>query len=151
MIDIQEKVDQVGKAEQVKLNAVIENKADWVNIRGRRYAVRWMRNCAIRKITDIMLSRKGHESQVNCKCAAAALLNDHWRIKLAWWAVWRWFYYVRQYRDAELVSLIELCKKKVDVESYYLTTTYLTGMKDTMMAMTRDEVERFLAAHRGEQ
>lgn len=144
-------ISQVNDEQQEKLNAVVENSVDVVTVRNKRYKIRWMRNCTIRKVTDIMLKEHGHESMVNCKCAAAMVLNGYWSIKLRWWYLWRWFYYVKQYRDSELTELIEVGKKKVDVESYYLTTTYLTAMKDTMMAMTRKEVEHFLAAQRGAQ
>ena len=144
-------IKQVNDEQQKALNAVLEDSVDVVEVRGKKKKVRWLRNCTIRKVTDIMLKDHGHESMVNCKSAAAIVLNGYWSIKLRWWWVWRWYYYVKQYRDVELSELIEVGKKKVDVESYYLTTTYLTAMKDTMMAMTRKEVERFLAAQRGEQ
>ena len=144
-------IEQVNDEQQKKLNAVVDDSVDIVYVRGKKVRVKWMRNYAIRKVTDILLGDHGHENMVNCKCAAAMVLNGYWSIKLCWWLLWRWYYYVKQYRDSELSELIEVGKKKVDVESYYLTTTYLTAMKDTMMAMTRKEVERFLAAQRGEQ
>lgn len=136
---------------QQQLNSIIENKADVVTIRGKKFKLRYLIHETLRKVTDIILEKKGGETKVSCKCAAAMLLNDHWKLKMFWWFKWRWMYYVRQYREAELRDLIELGKKKVDVESYYLNTTYLIGLKDTMMAMTREEVERFLAGQAGGQ
>lgn len=144
-------IEQVNDEQQKQLNAVIEDSVDYVTVRGKKKGVRWLKNATIRKVTDVLLGEHGHESMVNCKCAAAIVLNGYWGIKLWWWVLWRWYYYVKQYRDSELTELIEVGKKKVDVESYYLTTTYLTAMKDTMMAMTRTEVEHFLAAQRGAQ
>jgi len=144
-------IEQVNTEQQKALDDVLEDSIDYVDVRGKRKGIKWLRNCTIRKVTHIMLGEHGHESMVNCKCAAAMVLNGYWRIKLWWPILWRWYYYVLQYRDAELRELIEVGKKKVDVESYYLTTTYLTAMKDTMMAMTRKEVEHFLAAQSGGQ
>lgn len=58
-------------------------------------------------------------------------------------------YYVAQYDESELTEVVTEGKKKVDAESYYLNTILLTGMKDTIMQMTRKEVEQFQAAQAG--
>ena len=66
-----------------------------------------------------------------------------------WWALWRWYFYVRQYSEAELLPLIELSKKKVPLETYLTATIYLTAMKDTVMQMTRKEAETILRGRYG--
>lgn len=48
-------------------------------------------------------------------------------------------------------SLILEGKKKVQQEEYYSVTMLAIGMKDTIMTMTREEVERFLQEPRGER
>jgi hypothetical protein len=83
----------------------------------------------------------------NCKVAACIVLNGLWPIKLRYWFLWRWFYYVKEYTDEQLAPLLEEGKKKVPVEAYYEATILAIGMKDTMMAMTRAEVERILQEH----
>jgi hypothetical protein len=83
----------------------------------------------------------------NCKVAACIILNGLWSIKLRYWFLWRWFYYVREYTDEQLAPIIEEGKKKVPVEAYYESTILAIGMRDTMMAMTRAEVERILQEH----
>lgn len=128
--------------EQRELNNVAENKATEVKVRNRTYKLRYMRNCTIRKITDIMLSDED-DSKVSSKCAAAMILNGFFKIHLFYWFLWRWFYYVMQYMEYELHPLIEEGKKKVRAEDYYINTIFLIGMKDTMIAMTREEAERF--------
>lgn len=134
---------QVTEEQEGKLNDIVKNSVDEVTVRGRKYKVRWLHNGTIRKLTDIMLA-EGDESKVSCKCAAAIALNGCFRIKLLWWAVWRWFYYVREYYDAELFELIETAKKKVPAEQYYMNTILLIGMRDTMMNMTRKETKAIL-------
>lgn len=71
------------------------------------------------------------------------VLNGYFKIKFFYWFLWRWFYYVKQYLEIELHPLIDEGKKKVRAEDYYINTIFLIGMKDTMIAMTREEAERF--------
>ena len=64
------------------------------------------------------------------------------KILFFYWFLWRWFFYVMQYSDEELLPLIETGKKKVRVEGYCACTILLTEMKDTVKSMTREEVNR---------
>mgnify|MGYP000113932552 FL=1 len=48
---------------------------------------------------------------MNSKCAAAIVLNGYWKILFFYWFLWRWFFYVMQYSDEELLPLIETGKK----------------------------------------
>lgn len=141
---------KVTEDQEKKLNEIVENKPTEVKVRNRTFNVRWLRNATIRKLTDIMLA-EGDESKVSCKCAAAIALNECFKIKFFWWFLWRWFYYVKQYYDAELFPLIETAKKKLPVGDYYTNTILLIGMKDTMMNMTRKEAKVILQELSSEQ
>lgn len=132
------------------LSDIVEDSVDYVTVRGRRWAVRWVRNRARRKLTDILLKEK-EEDKVVCKCAAALRLNGYFKITFLYWWVWRWYYYVRQYGEGELLPFISMCKKKVPAEEYLIAIMLLTGMKDTVMNLTRAEAERIRAAHGGER
>lgn len=139
---VETKVPEPPSAEAEKtLNAIIGNEWDAVNIRGKEWRFRWLRYGAKRKITDIVLNEK-NEDKVAVKCVAVAWLNDLWSIKFLYWIVWRWMFYVKQYTYEELIEVTALIKKKAPVAAYLVVTTSLTEMKDTMMAMTRAEVER---------
>lgn len=129
-----------------ELNSVVENKKDYVEVRGRQWGVRWLHNEAIRRVTDLMLNEK-EEDRVVCKCAAVLRLDRYFKIKFFYWFLWRWYYYVREYTYGELLPFISLCKKKVQVEEYLMATMLLTGIKDTAMNMTRKEVSRILQEH----
>lgn len=135
------KIEQPGLDAERELNDIVNNSKDIVTIRKRKWKVGWMRNRAKRKMTDILLNEK-EDDKVNSKCAAALLLNGYFKIFFFYEILWRWFYYVKQYSDEELLPVIELCKKKVQVEAYCATTILLTEMKDTIMIMTREEVSR---------
>lgn len=84
------------------------------------------------------------DRKVSAKCMAAAVLNGYFRLRLLWWFVWRWYYYIRQYTDAEMTNLIVEIKKKVDLErtAFLVNTTFLTDIRTTSMTMTRKEASR---------
>ena len=56
----------------------------------------------------------------------------------------RGFYDGKRYTEGEYAPLLMMCKKKLGAENYFLLTTLMIGIKDTMMAMTRKETERIL-------
>lgn len=146
---MKKKVTQPDAAAERELDSIIRDGADFAELRGRRVKVRWLGYFAIRKLSEVMVDSKDERS-VACKCAAAIRLNGYWGIRLWWWALWRWYFYVRQYSEAELLPLIELSKKKVPLETYLTATIYLTAMKDTVMQMTRKEAETILRGRYGE-
>lgn len=131
------------------LNSVIENEADIVELRGKKVKVRWLGYFALRKMTKVMLDEGADEQSVLCKSVAAIKLNGYWKIKFLWWALWRWYFYVKQYTEKELLPIVECAKKKVPLESYLTATILLTAMKDTAMQMTRKEAENILQGRYG--
>lgn len=128
---------------QKKLNDVLEDSVDIVEVRGKNYRVGWIKKGVIRKLTDTILNTK-KEDELSAKCASLVLLNGYWKIKLFHWAYWRYLWH--KYSDDELLEVTMVAKKKVDLQTQaYLTNTiYLIGMKDTAMTMTRKEAERTL-------
>lgn len=132
------------------LDSIVENSKDYVEVRGRKWGVRWVRNRARRKVTSIINNEKD-EDKVVFKCVAALRLNGFFKIFFFYWILWRWYYYVKQYSEDDLVPFIDLCKKKVPVEGYLIATMLLTGMRDDTMNMTREEVSRILQERTGGQ
>ncbi len=130
-------------ADERLLDDVMEDKTDYVTVRGRKYGISWLKRGTVRKFTKVML-KDGNDDKVSCQCAAAVILNGYWKIKFLYWLVWRWFYYVKQYGDHELVPVIATAKKKILVKDYYTATILLTAMKDTMMNMTKEEASNIL-------
>lgn len=130
--------------DEKELNDLLGEKITYVEVRGKQWKCGYLYHGTERKITDIVLNEKD-EDKVSCKCCAALILNGLWKIKFFYWIVWRWFYYIKQYKDSELLPFITECKKKVEVEEYAIATILLTAMKDTIMTKTRAEVQRFQA------
>lgn len=138
-------------AEERELFGAVENETEYVLVRDKRIGFRDLCGWGRHKISKILLREGGDEFSISCKCLAAARLNGYFSIKLFWWILWRWYYFVCRYTDSELVEAIALIKKKVAPGSYLLNTTLLIGMRETMMQMSREEVAASLREHSGDK
>lgn len=128
------------------LKSVTNNEADTVEVRGKKFRVKWMHAGTADWISSLML-QENNENKVLAQCAALIVLNGFWKTHLFYWIVWRWFYYVRQYNAGELTPLFELAQKKTQqqvVTAYLTATMLLTALKDSKKIMTRAEAERSL-------
>lgn len=180
-----ETITQPSVEEQRLLDSIMNDSVDYVEVRGKKWPVKWLKNGQLRKISSILLEKnplegtkpkqeyyegdsEGYvdamreyerkmlenievEEKVLCKCAAVIRLRGFVKLKMLYGLLWRWYYYVKEYGSEELLPYITESKKKVPAETYYASIILLTGMKDTMMAMTREEVDRFQAAQLMEQ
>lgn len=128
---------------QEKLNDILEDGKDVVEIRGKKFSIGWIKKGVIRKLSDTILACK-KEDELSARCASLVLLNGYWKIFFFHWIYWRYLW--RKYSDEELLEIFMVAKKKVDSQTraYFTNTIYLIGMKDTMMTMTRKEAERTL-------
>lgn len=110
----------------------------------RSVKIRFLRYETIRKSTHISLDNRKdvlHELQYPSKIAALYVLNSFLKIKLFYPILWRWYFYVRQYKQEQLYPIIAEGKKKLPQIGYYLNTTSIASMRDTVKTMTREEVE----------
>lgn len=147
-----EHIEQPDKNAEGMLNSIMDNLPDVVKIPRTRksYKVKWLKGITNRKITRV-LREYGNDDKISAKVAAAIVLNDYWKLLFFWWLTWRWFYYVKQYDESQLMPLIVEGKKKVQQEQFYGNIMLAIGMRDTIMAMKKEEVERFLREPRGER
>ena len=139
---------------QRALDDVSNNSATIVEIKGthkmfskkcRSVKVRYLCNETIRKITSINLDKRNdvlHEIEQPSKIASLIVLNGFLKIKLLYPILWRWYFFVRQYKSEQLYPIISEGKKKLPQIGYYLSTTLTASMRDTIKMMTREEVER---------
>lgn len=136
-----------------ELEGIVDNDKEYVAIRGRRMGFRDLNPWGLHKVSRIMLKEGGDELAIGCKCLAAARLNGYFKIKLLWWALWRWYAYINAYTDIELAEALKLIKKKVDVASvvYCISTTLMIGMKETIMKMNRAEAKATLQELSGDK
>lgn len=134
---------QPNNISQEKLDNILENGVDVVEIRGKKFNVGWIKKGIIRKLTHEILTCK-NEDELSAKCASLVLLNSYWKVVFFHWFYWRYLW--RKYSDEELLEVFMVAKKKVDsqTQAYLTNTIYLIGMKDTIMTMTKKEAERTL-------
>ena len=81
--------------------------------------------------------------QMYAKAVAAILINNHWGLKLWWWAKWRIIYHYWNIDGEDFVSIIGEAKKKVAEQQFYLGMALMTSMGDIWTIMTRKEAEAF--------
>lgn len=123
---------------------IVSNAKTKVMVRDVEFKIGGIYYDTLDKITDIIENEK-EEKRITAKCAAAIYLNGYFRLRLFYWLVWRWFYYVKQLTDEEMAPAVMELKKKAESARamYYLNIISLTDVRQTMMAMTMDEAERF--------
>lgn len=138
--------------------AMVDNTPDEVTITHtrRKYKIRWLKHGQLDRLTRLLIGEKGSEDdlqnaiitdgKIACKAAAIIILDGYWKLKLRYWFLWRWFYYIRQYDDIQLRPILEMGKKKVPLTQFYMTITSLTEAKDSLMRMRAKEVEAILHA-----
>lgn len=134
---------------QRELDKLCDNKPTKITIPRTKHQVGigWLKRNTSRKITSLLLnSRKDDkfEDTVFAKAASYIVLNGYFKITLFHWFLWRWYYYIRQYDEYQLLPIIECGKKKAPQIPYLLGMAYLNGLKDTVVAMKREEVSTSL-------
>lgn len=156
-------VEQPTNEQQRAYKSMIDDTPTEVGIlrTKKKYLIHWLKNGTIAKLSRLLIHKgdtdNGDEtadsnvmeviiadSKLASKAAAAIILNGFWKIKFKYWFLWRWFYYIRQYDGIQLQPILAEGKKKVPLIQFYGTTTLLTGVKDTLMQMRTQEVERTL-------
>jgi hypothetical protein len=139
-----EAIERPSLEDETLLNDIMDDSVDEVSIKGckKKYKIGWLKKGAIRKYTSVLMKDKDDDT-LSCKCAAIIILNGYWKIKFLYWMLWRWFFYIRQYSDEQLVPIIATGKKKVPSMQFLISTILMTEMRDTMMTMTKEEAERF--------
>lgn len=125
------------------LNDIIEDSIDEVSLKGtnKKYKIGWLKKGTMRKITSVAIE-DGNDDMVSAKTAALIILNNYWKIKFFYPILWRWFFYIKEYTDEQLSEIIAVGKKKVPYIQFLTNTILVTGMKDTIMTMTKAEAER---------
>lgn len=125
------------------LNDIIEDSVDEVKIKGtgKKYKISWMKKGTMRKISSVALE-KGEDDTLSAKTAALIILNNYWKIKFFYPILWRWFFYIKEYTDEQLSEILSVGKKKVPYIPFLTNTILVTGMRDTIMTMTKEEAER---------
>lgn len=136
-----------------------ESESVKVSIPGttKSYEISKLGNAQLVKVCRLLVSRAGYDAddplsaivnddKLACKVAAAIVIRGFFTMRLKWWLLWRWFYYVRQY---DVMQLNELLSEGVSALPYSETlNTYsmLSATREMLLHMTFAEAQRLLDA-----
>ena len=144
------KIEQPTAQMQELLDDILSAEPTEFMFRGKRRKMGWLKNYTVRRFTHVTMKEKNEEKKA-VKLCSILLLNDMWKIRTFYWAYWRWMYYVSDFNMVELLSIMDIAKKKIPSAASMLLTILTTGMSDLMMTMTKKERAAIPAAPHGEQ
>lgn len=147
-----EEIKQPELKYQEVLDDLMSRTPDVITFRGRKRKIGWLHRHTQRKFSHIVLKEKNPEKR-NVKLCACILTNNvfAWFKPIVYALRWRWYWYVIDLDDIEILKVIDASKKKIQLDPSLLITMLSTEMKDTMMAMTEKEVKAIRAGQRGER
>lgn len=93
----------------------------------------------IRKMDEIL-----GDGKLACKAAAIYVTPGFFRLKLRYWYLWRWFYYVRQYDNTQLLPILSAGVGSTPYFDFLKTMSILSNQKTTQMRMTVKEAEALM-------
>lgn len=145
-----EKIEQPNDEYKRKLNEILSAKPEEITFRGRKKKIGWLHNGTVRKFSSVMMNEENPQKR-NAKICATIILNNVWKIRFFYWFLWRYYYYIVDIDDVDILAVLDVSKKKIQQEPFYINTILSTGMVDLMMTMTKKEAKHIQAEHRGEQ
>lgn len=131
------------------LDSVIQAEPEEFEFCGKTRKMGWLHKGTIRRISHVSQKEESPYKQ-HCKICALMLLNNIWKIRAFYWLLWRWWYYVKDLDEVDILKVMDAGKKKVQREAFFLNTMLLTAMTDLMMTMTKKEAASIQAAQAGE-
>lgn len=81
------------------------------------------------------------DGKLACKAAAIYVTPGFFRLKLKYWWLWRWFYYIRQYDYSQLRPILSTGYGSTPWIDFLKTMSILSNQKTTQMRMTAKEAE----------
>lgn len=91
---------------------------------------------------DDPLAAINRDSKLACKVAAAIVLHGFFTMKMKWWYLWRWFYYVRQYDVEQLNELLSEGIAALPYEETMNAYSMLSATRETLKHMTFAEAQK---------
>ena len=126
-----------------------------VNIPGtsKSYEIKKQGNAQFAKIVELLMRRADYnaddplaainrDSKLACKVAAAIVLRGFFTMRLKWWYLWRWFYYVRQYNVEQLNELLSEGIAALPYEETMNAYSMLSATRETLKHMTFAEAQK---------
>lgn len=155
------KIKQPDKYTRKELIDIISGKYDIVNIpdTNRRVKIYALHPYTLERLTKLWnerdISRPSNTETTmkelskdfyfNHKLAALFVLNGFFKINLFFSFLWRWYAYIRGYKEYQLTEIINTAKKKLPLIEYYRNIILTLDMREDWMTMTEKEAEQYQA------
>lgn len=121
---------------------VMEAEPEEILFRGKKKKIRWLHRHTQLKFSHIVLKEEDAGKR-NVKLCACVLSNNvfAWFFPLVYAIRWRWYRYILDLDDTEVLRVLYAAKKKIQFYQSEFITIFSTEMKNEMMAMSMTKKE----------
>lgn len=141
-----------------KQNSVNDGVLVTIPDTSKSYEIVKLGHAQLVKVCRLLLKRKDYnaddplavivtDDKLACKVAAAIVLRGFFTMRLKWWWLWRWFYYVRQYEAEQLMPLLSAGIEALPYSDAVETFSLLNSQRDILLHMTMAEVQKTMEAN----
>lgn len=136
-------------------DVVNENGLDYVVVEiprtKKKYRVGILQNSQLDALAKLLIGKDGkdksamdevlQDSKLACKAAAIYVTRGWLRLKLTYWFLWRWFYYIREYDNTQLQPILSAGVGSTPYIDFLKTMSILNNQRTTQMRMTAREAD----------
>lgn len=97
------------------------------------------------KNTSDTLKSMCREPYFTIKEAVLMWLNSVWKITLFFPIIWRWWAYVREYTEEQMMEIIQEGKKKIPLTAHWTNMAFSADMRTDWKKLTQKEAEEYRA------
>ena len=133
-----------------ELHSVVNDGVDLVNIRNKKYKIRWIKPGTQRKLSETITKYKDDDT-LQYRCASLCILNNYFKILFFQWFLWRWFFFIKEYSPGEMKEVFEVSKKKIPQVESLLNMVLILGVTDMLKSQTMTFAKDFLQKQNTEQ
>ncbi len=138
-----------------KKNVVNKNGLEFVIVEiprtKKKYRVGTLQNSQLDALAKLLIGKDGQDSsamdevlqdsKLACKAAAIYVTRGYFKLKLKYWFLWRWFYYIKQYDNTQLQPILSAGVGSTPYIDFLKTMSLLSNQRTTQMRMTAREAE----------
>lgn len=153
---------QPGVKGRQTLQEIMDDTKTEVAIKGTKRKVRigWIRPYTIERLTALWVERDLRqtpestgdtlksmciEPYFSIREASLFTLNNAFLIKFFHPLHWRWWAFVREYTEEQVMEIIQEGKKKIPLMSHWMNMAYSVDMRNDWIKMTEKEAEQYRA------
>lgn len=82
------------------------------------------------------------DKKIAFKAAAIYTTPNYWKRKLSFWLKWRWLYYIKQYDDIQIQSILSAGNESTPYLDFLKNISLLCNARDTLSQMTMRKAEK---------